>query len=160
MRFVVRVGCVLALLGVVVGMGVHYDVASERHSPYPDGEDLRSNYDAHLDEETRLFGTVTERDDAAGTMTIEVETDTGWIALNVTDAGTTTRPSGVVQVYGAVRPGRTIDASNVVVVNPSGSSATYKYVTSAIGALLVLVAFFRHWRFDPDDLAFEVSDDG
>jgi hypothetical protein len=69
-------------------------------------------------------------------------------------------PGGSVQVYGQLQPDQRIKAENIVVVNPSRSSTTYKHASSVLGALLVLLQFFRHWRFDIETLVFEVRADG
>jgi preprotein translocase subunit SecF len=66
------------------------------------------------------------------------------------------QPGGAVQVYGTVEPDRHLAADRVVVVNPAGSSMLFKYGVSLVGALLVVVLFFRHWRFDTDGVGFEV----
>lgn len=69
-------------------------------------------------------------------------------------------PGGTVQVYGTLRPNNIIKAERVVVVNPARTSKWYKYAVSVVGALLVVIMFFRWWRFDPVTLAFERRNNG
>lgn len=160
MRLAVRVLGVVVLLGAVTGLCLHYGANEERADPYPKNEALATDYDAHVGEDTLVFGTVRDIDRDANTATVEVDSDVGPFDMTVTGFSGSVQPGGVVQVYGVLRPERTIDATNVAVVNPAGSSNLYKYAVSAVGAVLVLALFFRQWRFDPDGLAFEVRDDG
>ncbi|MEF8883259.1 MAG: hypothetical protein V5A34_12135, partial [Halapricum sp.] len=70
------------------------------------------------------------------------------------------QPGGVVQVYGILWPERVIQPERTEVVNASGGSSTYKYGVSAVGALLVVILFFRYWTIDTDEWAIEVRADG
>ena len=88
------------------------------------------------------------------TAIITVEHDTGTFDLRVTTLDATVDPGGTIQVYGTLQPEYTIAAQSTVVVNPAGSSTTYKYAVSALGALLILAAFARQWRFDRAALGF------
>ena len=69
-------------------------------------------------------------------------------------------PGGTMQVRGRLAPDRTVVAEHVLVVNPYSWSEPYKYAVSVVGAVLVLVVFFREWQPDVDALAFEVRDNG
>ena len=153
-----RLVAILVLVGVVFGLGVHYDAAEAGHSPYPSSTEIAVNYDAHVGEEAFVFGRVLTVDDNRAT--IEVDSDRGVFQLTVDGFGKEVQTGGVVQVYGTLRPDRTINAENTVVVNPAEESNRYKYAVSTVGAALVLAAFLRKWRFDTDSLAFEVRGDG
>lgn len=148
---------VVCLLG---GLFVHYGTVADEYSPYPTTDELDANYGAHVGETVLLFGdvvSVSETDDRA---TVRVSTSTGSFEMSVTRFRERVRPGGVVQVYGVLQSDRTVEATNVEVVNPAGSSKLYKYAASVVGALLVLVVFFREWRPDLDGYAFEVRSDG
>jgi hypothetical protein len=80
--------------------------------------------------------------------------------LTVREFDANVEPGGVVQVLGRLEPGRAMTPDAVAVVNPSGSSLVYKYSTSLVGAALVLVVLFRHWRVDWRSLSLEVREDG
>jgi len=147
----------LALL-LVLGTGVHYDSQYGNQWPYPDHDALASEYDQHVASDTLVFGTVQSVDDE--TARIEVQHSDGTFEMTVEDFHAGVQPGGMVQVYGLLGPDRTITASNVVVVNPAGTSTLFKYGVSLVGAALVTVLFFREWRVDVDELAFEVRDDG
>lgn len=147
----------LALL-LVLGMGVHHASQYSSQWPYPDHDALATEYDQHVGSDALVFGTVQSVDD--GTARIEVEHAEGTFEMTVESFEATVQPGGVVQVYGSLEADRTITASNVVVVNPAGSSTLFKYGVSLVGAALVTVLFFREWRVDIDELAFEVRDDG
>jgi hypothetical protein len=150
----VRVFVAVLLLAVVAGAGVHYDIAGQTHWPYPTNNELAEAYDPAVGEQALLFGEVQSVDATDNTAVITVVHDTGEFDLRVTNLDATVDPGGTIQVYGTLQPEYTIAAQSTVVVNPAGSSTTYKYAVSALGALLILAAFFRQWRFDRDSLGF------
>jgi hypothetical protein len=157
-----RVGLIVVLAALVFGMGLHAGTDrsfEEQYWPYPEGDDIAADYDRFVGNETLLWGTVQRVDRASGTATIRLTTDQGPFELTVTGFDAAVEPGGVVQVYGTLRPDRTVGAANVVVVNPTGSSTTVKYAVSALGAVLVLVAFFRRWRPDTGQWAFVPRED-
>ena len=154
-----RVVIAVVLAGLLFGSFVHYDATYDSKWPYTENGNLVTAYDDHVGEQTLLFGTVLESDGT--TMQIRVESDIRPFDVTVTNASQTADPGGVVQVFGTLQPSpQTVAAENVVVVNQAGSSNLYKYAVSAVGALLILVLFFRYWTVDTDVWAFEVRDDG
>lgn len=155
MRLAARLAITVLAVGLVFGMGVHYDIAEDRHWPYPNEEQLAANYDALVGERTLLWGTVESVDSSAAEAVIAVEHDGGTLTLTVTDFGAQVERGGVVQVFGTIEPGRTIAAERVVVVNPSGGSELAKFAVSGIGAIVVLVVFFRHWIVEWKTVEFE-----
>jgi hypothetical protein len=142
------------LLSALGGLFVHSAVTSE--SPYPAPHEIAPEYDNYVGDTVLLFGQVTNVADE--TLTIEAESEGVILELQVTGSQTTVEPGGVVQVYGELRPNRTMAAQQVVVVNQSGGSAWYKYAVSAIGALGFLVAFSRYWRVDTETWTVEGRD--
>lgn len=155
MRLSVRLFLIAVLSLSVFGMGVHYDATDERHWPYPSSDDLAADYAAHVGEDAFLFGTVEQID--GDTAEILVTHTGGTFTLTVEGLDVTVQPGGTVQVVGELRPDRTMVASNVAVVNPAGSSKAYKYAVSLVGAVLVLVVFFREWQIDTEEFGFEVK---
>ena len=153
-----RVLLVVALVGLVFAMGVHYDSTDEEHWPYPDADQLAAGYDQHVGERALVFGTVESV--STGTARLSVEHATGSFPLTVQTFDADVEPGGVVQVLGQLASDRTMTAEAVAVVNPSGASLVYKYGTSLVGAALVLAVFFRHWRVDRGSLSLEVREDG
>lgn len=145
----------LALVGVAVAGGVHYDALYDEKWPYPTDEGLSADYDEYVGEQVLLFGDVESIDRTADRATIEVEADNGPFTVTVEGIDADVEPGGVVQVYGTVRPGQTIAASNVVVVEASSENRLYQFAVSGVGAVLVLAAFFRYWRIDWAALTFE-----
>lgn len=154
MRLAVRLAVTVLAVGLVFGMGVHYDVADDSHWPYPDADDLAEDYDAHVGERTLLFGTVKSVDASADRATIRVEHTTGAFTLTVTGFEAEVDFGGTVQVLGRLAPDNSLAAERVVVVNPSGGAELLKFGLSGLGALFVLLAFFRHWRIERESLAF------
>ncbi|MFT4882023.1 MAG: hypothetical protein ACI9HI_002043 [Salinirussus sp.] len=153
-----RVLLAAVLVGLVFGMGVHYDSAEAGQWPYPDTDRLAAEYDQYVGEQALLFGTVESVSE--GTTRLSVEYTTGSFSLTVREFDADVEPGGVVQVVGRLEPGRAMTPEAVAVVNPSGSSLVYKYGTSLVGAALVLVVFFRYWRVDWGSLSLEVREDG
>lgn len=151
---------VFALVALLVGMGVHYGAVEDDRWPYPDEDDLASQPAEHVGDEVFLFGTVTAIDTDAGTATIRVEADSGSFSLSVQSFDRSVKPGGIVQILGELTTERTLDAERVVVVNSSSGAEWYKYGVSVLGAVLVLLAFFRYWRIDWDTWTFEVRRDG
>ena len=160
MHPLVRLFGVVVLLAAVGGLGVHYDVTAEDHYPYPTSEDLATDYERYVGEETRLFGDVERVDADAERAMIRVTSDEGNFELLVERFTERVQPGGVVQVYGTLEADYTMSATNVAVVNPAGASKAYKYAVSVVGAALVLALFFRHWWFDTESLAFELRSGG
>lgn len=143
------------LLGAVAGMAVHYDAAYDDRWPYPTEDNLAESYDAHVGEQTLLFGTVETLDEGTQTARVRVEHSGGTFTMTVQNIDADVGEGGVVQLLGTLRPDRKIEADAVAVVNPAGSSNLYKYAVSILGALLVLVLFFRHWQIDFQKLTIE-----
>jgi len=152
----VRVAGVVVLLAAVGGLCVHYDATFDDNAPYPPTDDLATEYENYVGEETLVFGDVDRVDADAERATVRVDSDEGEFELLVRGFTERVQPGGVVQVYGTLEADYTISATNVAVVNPAGGSKAYKYAVSVVGAVLVLALFFRRWRVDTESLAFEL----
>ena len=156
-----RGAIVLVVLLLVVGAGIHHDAREESHRSQPTDDELVANYERHVGERTLLFGTVEGVDASGETATIRVEGPEP-LRMQVRGFDADVVPGGAVQIYGTLRPGHAIEAENVVVVNRSPGARYYKYAASAVGAFVILVAFFRDWGIDRSTLAFvpRGEDDG
>lgn len=148
----------VALLGLVLTTGIHYDVAHERHAPYPSNGQIDRNYGQFVGEQVLFFGRVLDVGETNGTATIAVGTGSGEFTMQVSNFTADVASGGHVQVYGELQENRTLAATRVVVVERSGSDRLRKYALSGGGALLALVSFFRRWRIEWSSLTFEVSD--
>lgn len=156
----VRALVVVLALGLVFGMGVHYDSQYTQQWPYPSTDAIEAADDEHVGQTVFVFGTVEQVDETANSAQILVGSSDGTFGLTVVGFDAAVRPGGVVQVVGRLEPDATIDARAVRVVNPAGSSTLYKYGVSLVGAALVTVLVLRHWRIDVRTLSFEVRRDG
>lgn len=158
MHPVTRLFVATLLVGFVVASGVHYATESSTHWPYPDTTQLKTAPEDHTDTKVFLFGTVEQIDSKSDTAKVRVESDAGPFTLEIRgfDTQRDVQPGGIVQVVGKYGPGYVVEAENVRVVNPAGSSNLYKYAVSAVAAVLILVLFFRHWRVTVRNLSFEV----
>jgi hypothetical protein len=94
-------------------------------------------------------------DRSADAARLEVESDAGPLIVEVTGFEAAVTAGGTAQVVGTFRGDGTVAAETVRIVNPAGASKLYKYLTSAVGALLVLGLFLRHWRVNIRELHFE-----
>lgn len=150
-----RVLVAALLLGAVSLLGVHYDMVEERHWPYPDEDRLATEYEQYTGQVALLFGTVEEVHAETRTARVTVEHSTGTFSMTVREFDAAVESGGTVQVLGTLKPGHVIVAERVVVVNPAGGSTLYKYAVSLVGALLVLLVFFGHWRVNRATLSFE-----
>lgn len=156
-----RLGLFALVLALVLAGGVHYDAREEHHRVQPTTDEVLTEYDRHVGERTLLFGTVEDVDPDAKTATVRVD-DADPTTMHVRGFEADALRGGSVQVYGTLRPDRVIDAETVVVVNRDPGAQYYKYAASAVGALGILVSFFRDWRIDWSALAFAPrgDDDG
>jgi hypothetical protein len=147
---------VLVFLCALVGMGVHYEANATNHWSYPTGDDFENAYAEQVGEQALVYGTVTQSRPDESTLVIESSSgaDVKEFVVGGVDVGV--QPGGVVQVYGTVRPEQKIAGESVVVVNRSGDSLAYKYGVSLVGAILLVVLFFRCWRVNWAEFAFEV----
>lgn len=145
----------LVLLGVAVASGVHYDAMYDQTWPYPTEDELQDDYERYVGEQSLLFGDVKSINRSTHRATIDVETDSGTLTLNVEGIAAQVEPGGVVQVYGTIKPEHTIDASNIVVVEASPGNRLYKFAVSGVGAVLILAAFLRYWWINRASLTFE-----
>ena len=153
-----RISIAVLLIGGVLGMGIHYGSEEDAHYPYPDETDLKTSPHSHIDTQVFVFGTVEEINEDENTARIRIETDSDPFTAEITNFSTqqNVQPGGIVQVYGTFQREYVIAADTVRVVNPAGTSDIYKYVVSAVAAVLIVVLFFQYWRVNVRTLSFEV----
>jgi hypothetical protein len=156
-------GCVL--VATLFGLFVHYGATADSKQRYPGNEEIALSYDDHVGETVQLAGIVrsTATNGSTGTnatMTVALRNWGSFETLTVRGADRTVPPGGTVQVIGRLTADRTVTAERVLPVNPHSWSEPYKYAVSVVGAVLILVVFFREWHVDADGLVFEVREDG
>ncbi|ERG95234.1 hypothetical protein [Haloquadratum walsbyi] len=155
---IARIIIPLILIGGVVSLGVHYDLQEDNHDPYPDSTDLKISPGEYVDRQVFVFGIVEELSEEQNAARIRIETDEGPFTAEITRFSTqnSVQSGGTVQVYGVFEGEYLIQADNVRVVNPAGSSKVYKYVASVVAAVLVMILFFRYWRLNIQTLGFKL----
>ena len=153
-----RLSLTLLFLIAAAALCVGYGATEDARSPYPMTDEIAADYEAHVGEDILVFGTVEAID--GGRVTITTDTDAGPLSLTVSGVDRAVQPGGVLQVYGRLEMGHTIDATRIVVVNDSPGAELGKFAVSGLGALLFLGLFFRYWRVDLRGLAVEVRDSG
>lgn len=136
-------------------MGIHHASAYDNHWPYAGSDDVVTEYDSHIDDDVFLFGTVNSV--TGDTVRFTIESDGKTRELRVQESGLAVTKGGVVQVVGTLRPNGLVAADNVAVVNPAGASKLFKYAVSLVGAVLVLVMFFRHWTVNLSERRLEAK---
>jgi len=151
-----RVVVALLVLTALSGLFVHAELTEDERNPYPDADELAADYDGYVGDDLLVTGYVTAVDGDG--FTIEFESDGETISLRVSGAAAAVKPGGVVQVYGELRPERTMAGERVVVVNDSSGAEWYKYGVSAVGAIGFLIIFFRQWRVDAETWTLEARD--
>jgi hypothetical protein len=141
-------------------MGVHYATSVGGQWPYPVANDIATDYDQTVGEGALLFATVERVYESNESARVRVSYSNGTFPMLVDGFTANVDPGGTVQVFGELQPGHSIATKNVVVVNRASDSKLYKYGVSIVGALLILVLFFRYWRVNVSELCFEVRNDG
>lgn len=136
----VRLLVVCLMLASAVGLLVQYERAEDAHTEYPTIAELESDYDGHVGSSHYFWGEV-EATTANGFVTSYYE-----MRFEVVDSDADVRVGDTVQVYGVVRPERTIAAERVVRSDPGGR--TYMFAVSGVAALLTAGVFARRWEFD------------
>jgi hypothetical protein len=149
----------LLLIGGVASLGIHYAVQVGNHYPYPGTTDLKVSPEEYVDRQVFVFGTVEGVGEEQNTATMRIETDEEPFTAEVNRFSTQrgVQPGGTVQVYGTFQGEYLIQADNVRVVNPAGSSNIYKYAVSIVAAILIMILFFRYWNLNLQTLSFEVK---
>jgi hypothetical protein len=147
------------VLLVTAGFGVHYGAAYEDNWPHPTADELAEDRGAYDGEQVLLIGEVTEIGGDDG-LTMMLETSAGEeIEIEVRGVKAAVEPGGVVQVYGTLAEGGTIQqADRTVVVNEDSADGRYKLGVSGIAGLLTAGLFLYYWRIDIREPAFEVRD--
>jgi len=166
-------GCVL--VAALLGLFVHHGATADSHQRYPGNEEIALSYEAYAGETVQIAGIVRSlaangsgggSDTAIGstgtnaTMTVVLRGWESFGTLTVYGADRAVPPGGTIQVVGTLESDRTIIAERVLPVNPHSWSEPYKYAVSVVGAVLILLAFFREWRVDAGRHVFEVREDG
>jgi hypothetical protein len=156
---IARIVISVLLIGGVASLGIHYDVQEDSYDPYPDTENLKIAPEEYIDRQVFVFGTVEELSEEQNTATIRIETDNGPFTADIERFSTQrgVQSGGVVQVYGTFQGEYLIQADNVRVVNPAGSSNIYKYAVSIVAVVLIMILFFRYWSLNLQTLGFEVK---
>ena len=140
----------------IAGLCVHYGGTYDEAWPHPSADELAEDRSAYDGDAVLLIGEVT----AVGTETLRLELETSageTLEFEVRGADPAVEPGGVVQVYGPLAAGGTVQhAENVVVVNERAADRTYKLGVSAFAGVATAGLFLYYWRIDIRKLAFEV----
>lgn len=137
----VRSIVILGLLLSVGIMGVHYSKTAN-HVNYPSIDELQTNYDQFLGQETYYWMSVVEVRDDALIATPGEQGPRFTIRIQNPDA----KVGDAIQVYGIIRPDYTIGAEKVIISEQE--RLITMFAISGIAAILTLVMFFRSWTID------------
>ena len=145
----VGVCCLLAVLfGLTVGFGTL--APAPALGSYPDSATLAQEYDATIGQRVQVSGTVVRTEP----LVLAAEYDyyaagaanSGSLDLTITAVERPVRVGQSVQVFGTLRPDRTIEAREIVVV--PARNVAYMYAVSALAGLWVLARLLRGWAVD------------
>ena len=151
----------LLAIGLVVvttfGLCVHYGMAYDDNWPHPSADELSEDRSAYDGERVLLIGEVTAVSGDSD-LTMALETSAGeTIEINVQGFNSAVEPGGVVQVYGPLAEGGTVQhADSTVVVNERPGDQTYKLGVSVLGGLATAGLFLYYWRINLRKFRFEV----
>ena len=139
----------LVLLPAYVTLPVAYDASAVDDDPFPDQRAFLSSPGDYLGERVVVGGRVVATDP----LRLRVAGPEGTEAtVTVTGRPCCPATGDVVTAYGVLTAPETVRALNAVVVPAWGRP--YAYVVSALAGLWTLARIVRHWRFDPDEVAF------
>jgi len=135
----------LCLGGLLVWFGSL--AANPAVGAYPGGDELGTNYDAHLDEQVVVGGGVIETEPL--TIAVEYGVDES-IELHLVDENTQLEAThgDHVTLFGTAKPDQTVIVEHAYAV--PGEQYLYMYLVSFSGGLWVLTRITRTWRFDWD----------
>ena len=150
------IGVLLLATGVLC---VHYGAVYEANWPNPTADELAEEPATYDGKRVLLIGEVTA-DEPGDSLEMELETSPGGtVDVNVEDTQADVEPGGVVQVYGTLEEGGTVQqADRTVVVNDGPAEGLYKLVVSALAGVATAGLFLYYWRIDPRECSFEVRD--
>jgi hypothetical protein len=145
------------VLLATAGLCVHYGAVYEDNWPHPTADELAEEPTAYDGERVLLIGEVTA-DGPGDSLEMELETSSGGtVEINVQGIEADVDPGGVVQVYGTLEEGGTVQQAEwTVVVNQGPDGQLYKLAISALAGVATAGLFLYHWRIDARKLSFEV----
>lgn len=128
---------------------------------YPTEDDLGTEYAAYVGDPAQVSGVVVATDPVVLDAAYEGYADggyrTGELRLTVTDLETPVTTGEHLQVFGTVRPDRTLAATDAVVV--PDRNYLYTYLVSFLAGCWVLARLVRGWTVAWDDLAVRRRDE-
>ncbi|WP_254535977.1 hypothetical protein [Halomarina litorea] len=128
---------------------------------YPTEDDLGADYPTHVGDPAQVSGTVVATDPVVLVAEYEAYTGDGYrtgdLRLTVRDLETPTATGDHLQVFGTVRPDRTIDATDAVAV--PDRNFLYTYLVSFVAGCWVLARLARGWTVEWSTLAVRPRDD-
>ena len=160
MRRVYRLGAVAIVLGLTLGLCVHYGATYDENWPHPTGDQLAKEPGGWDGEHVLLVGVVETSDENRFTM--RVETDAGDVArvVEVRETSVDAERGGIVQVFGELTEQGTVQhADRLVVVVAQPGYRPSKFGISGLGLLLAGGFFLRYWRIDPRERAITARGD-
>lgn len=152
-----RLAVAIVLLAGTAGLCAHYGATYEDGWPYPTGEQLDADYDRYVGERALVFGEVRAVDADAETIRIRVMHSPGELTTTLTVYGVEkpVEPGGVVQIYGTLEPGETMEADGMVVINRDRGETLYTLVASLAGIAAAVAWVSRYWRVNVRELSIE-----
>jgi hypothetical protein len=154
-----RLAALALLLGVLAALVAWYGAtaADAALSRFPGEDQIAVGYETWVGTRVQVGGTVVETDPvvvaAEYTAWVGDGYERGVARFTVRGLSHPVAPGEHLQVFGTARPGRTIEASNGVVV--PASNYPYMYAVSFLAGCWVLARLIRGWRIDPATLAVE-----
>ena len=128
-------------------MFVHYGMNENLYSPTVQPETFVGEYDAYIGEQVYFWPGVVEVRESK--LIVEYYGEKFTIRTSRNDI----KQGDLIQVYGTLRPDHVIEPHSIV---PSQQSGRQKmYIISLLGSVLVVLVFWRSWKFDREDWTFK-----
>lgn len=151
-----RVGLIVVLSLLLLGLAIHYGATYPDRYPHPTDEQLAEDPSGWNGELVMLSGEVTAVDPSGERIDVAIEYRNEIVTV-VTAEGVDAdvEAGGVVQIYGELDEGATMmEVEEIVVVNRGPEDNLYKLVLSVLGVGLAAAAFLWYWRIDWRRLQF------
>lgn len=144
-----RVAVLLILVGLQCILLVWFGGVGFGGSPYPGGEELAADGQAHVGQQVVVYGQVAE----TNPLTLRYDDDGRTVEFRVTEVDHAIERGEYLEVYGIVRSKRVVAATGTVRYPERGH--WYAYGISVVAALLTGSRLLRHWRISWETLALE-----
>lgn len=151
-----RVGLIVVLSLLLLGLAIHYGATFPDAYPHPTDQQLAEDPAGWDGDVVMISGEVIDVDSAGGSVEVAIEYRNELVTV-VTAEGVEAEvePGGHIQIYGELDDGATgMNVEETVVVNRGPADNLYKLGLSVLGVGLAGATFLWYWRIEWRRLQF------